>query len=295
MTEVKELTKEEFRKMQLMQLDMIKELDRVCRKHNIKYTIFAGTLLGAVRHKGYIPWDDDADIAMLREEYEKFKLVADELDSSICYFQDHTTDPNYRWGYAKLRRTNTEYIRVGQEHLKCKTGFFIDIFPMDDIPKSTIGQVFNDFYCFCLRKILYSEVGKVSKSESKLSRKWYSLLSKIPTNKVWKRLDKMTRKSNNSSENRVRIYLFPSLGKSNKKNSLKTKYGMPKEWFLNFNEYDFEENKFYGTADYDSCLKYLYDDYMKLPPEDKREQHSPTSSYSFDTTIRNKIRKDDNK
>ena len=67
MGEIKELSPEEFRTMQLLQLDMLVELDRVCRKNDIKYTIFGGTLLGAVRHKGYIPWDDDADVAMLRD------------------------------------------------------------------------------------------------------------------------------------------------------------------------------------------------------------------------------------
>ena len=139
-------------------LKLLKEIDRICRKYKIKYMIDSGTLLGAVRHQGFIPWDDDADIAMLREEYEKFRKVADELDPSICYFQDHDTDPEYRWGYGKLRRTGTTYVRVGQEHLKCKTGVFIDVFPMDDIPHSTIGQMLNDFYCFCLLKILWSEV-----------------------------------------------------------------------------------------------------------------------------------------
>ena len=88
----RELTSEEFRKMQLLELDMLIEFDRVCRKHNIKYTILAGTMLGAVRHNGFIPWDDDADIGMLREEYEKFKVVSKELNSDICYYQDHTTD-----------------------------------------------------------------------------------------------------------------------------------------------------------------------------------------------------------
>lgn len=283
MSEVKVLTPKEFREMQLMQLDMIKELDRVCRKHNIKYTIFGGTLLGAVRHKGYIPWDDDADIAMLREEYEKFKKVVHELNPKICYFQDHKTDPNYRWGYAKLRRTNTKYVRVGQEHIKCKTGFFIDIFPMDDIPKTTIGQVFNDFYCFCLRKVLYSEVGKFSKNETKFMRKFYNVLSKIPTIKIYNKLDKMSKKSKNSTSNRVRTYLFPATGKLYKKNPIKLRYGMPKEWFLDLQEYEFEGFKFYGTKDYDVALEYIYGDYMTLPPEDKRDPHAPVSEYSFNT------------
>ena len=73
----------------MLELDLLIEFDRVCRKHGIKYCITCGTLLGAVRHKGYIPWDDDSDIAMLREEYEKFRAVADEMDASVCYFQDH--------------------------------------------------------------------------------------------------------------------------------------------------------------------------------------------------------------
>lgn len=134
MKQVKVIEGEDFRRMQLLELDMLVEFDRVCRAHGIAYTIFGGTLLGAVRHKGYIPWDDDADIAMLREDYERFRSVAHEMDPSICFFQDHLSDPEYRWGYGKLRRTGTKYVRVGQEHLKCKTGVFVDVFPMDDAP-----------------------------------------------------------------------------------------------------------------------------------------------------------------
>ena len=83
MDAAKKLTPQEFRTMQLLELDLLIEFDRVCRKHGIKYCITSGTLLGAVRHKGYIPWDDDSDIAMLREEYEKFRAVADEMDASV--------------------------------------------------------------------------------------------------------------------------------------------------------------------------------------------------------------------
>ena len=281
MGEIKTLSGEEFRRMQLLQLDMIEELDRVCRKNNIKYTIFGGTLLGAVRHKGYIPWDDDADVAMLREDYDKFKRAAHEMNPEICYFQDHDTDPEYRWGYGKLRRTGTKYVRVGQEHLKCKTGVFIDVFPMDDIPLSVVGQMWNDFYAMCLRKTLYSEVGRLSGSNSAFERKFFAVLAKIPADKVFNKFEKLHKKSSNDSPNRVRTLLFPATGTLYKKNPLRERYGMPKEWFTDLAEYDFEGIKLYGTRDYDTILKYIYGDYMKLPPEDKRDPHAPVSEYMF--------------
>ena len=84
-----EINNEMLRQIQMVQLEMLEEVDRICKKCNIHYNIIAGTLLGAVRHGGYIPWDDDADVAMLREEYEKFrKACKTELDASRFEFQD---------------------------------------------------------------------------------------------------------------------------------------------------------------------------------------------------------------
>lgn len=279
MSKVKELSKFELRKMQLLQLDMMVEFDRLCRAENIHYVICCGTLLGAVRHKGYIPWDDDADIAMLREEYEKFKKVAHKLNSKICFFQDHSTDPEYRWGYGKLRRTGTKYIRLGQEHIKCKTGVYVDIFPLDDIPKTTIGQIANDIECFCWRKVLYSEVGKVSPDSNAIQKKIYSVLSLIPTDFVFDKMRHITDKSNNRTNCRVRVLLFPSFGKLYVKNSLKTRFGMPKIWFKQISHYEFEGYKLAGIRDYDAFLKYMYDDYMTLPPEEKRTGKVFVSDY----------------
>ena len=279
MGEIKHLSPEEFRKMQLLQLDMVSELDRVCRKYDINYTISCGTLLGAVRHKGYIPWDDDADITMLREDYEKFKQHIDELNPEICFFQDHDTDPEYLWQYGKLRRTGTKFVRVGQEHIKCKTGVAIDIFPLDDVPRSVAGQVLQDFDCFILRKILYARVGvKNSKGFSKLV---YWLLCRIPVSYVYKRVDWYAKKSSNSSINRVRLLLFTSFGKLYVKNPIRKRYGMPKRWFLKRAESEFEGRKFYGIKSYDEFLTWMYRDYMTLPPEEKRVQHAPVSDYEF--------------
>lgn len=274
-----EIKGEDFRKLQLLQLEMLVELDRVCKANDIKYQIAGGTLLGAVRHKGYIPWDDDADVVMLREEYEKFKKVANQLDSTICFFQDHTTDEEYRWGYGKLRHTGTKYIRLGQEHIKCKTGVFIDVFPLDDVPISLIGQMIQDFHCFCLRKILWSEVAKYS--EEGLKKKWFGFLSRIPKEWVFKQLEFYTRKSKNTSPNKVRTLCYTTIGKLYFKHPIKERYGMPKEWFTSFAEYEFEGYILTGIKEYDECLKYEYGDYMVLPPEEKRGQHAPVSYYEF--------------
>lgn len=276
---VKYLTPEEFRRMQLIQIPLIQEVDRVCRKHDIKYTISCGTLLGAVRHKGYIPWDDDADITMLREDFEKFRKVANEMDPEIAFYQDHYNDPDYLWEYPKVRRVGTKFVRVGQEHINCQTGVAIDIFPLDDVPKSVIGQIFQDMDLCLLRKILYARVGKLNRKGIK--KLWYEFLSLIPVDYVYKRVEKYASKSSNSSPNRVRLLLFRSFGKLYTKHPLKERYSMPKEWFLNRAEYEFEGHKFYGIEDYDAFLKYMYDDYMTLPPEDKRQPHAPVSEYEF--------------
>lgn len=279
MTEMRIIKGDDFRKLQLLELDLLVELDRVCRKNGIRYQIWGGTQLGAVRHKGFIPWDDDADVVMLREEYEKFRECADQLNPNICFFQDHDNDPAYRWQYGKLRRTGTRYIRLGQEHIKCRTGVFLDVFPLDDIPSSTIGQMLQDFHCFCLRKIMWSEVGRLS--EKGFLRIWYSLLSKIPVDFAFMQVKWYAKKSKNSSPNRVRTLCYTSIGKLYYKHPIKDRYGMPKRWFLNSKEFEFEGKTLIGLKDYDEYLRFSYGDYMELPPEDKRNQHAPVSDYEF--------------
>lgn len=271
-----ELSKGDFRRMQLIELDILKEFDRVCRLHDISYVITDGTMLGAVRHGGFIPWDDDADVCMLREDYERFKREAmKDLDPNLFFFQDNTTDPYYRWGYAKLRRVGTEHVRVGQEHLKCKTGVFIDVMPYDDIPNSLIGQIFQNFYCFCCRKILWSEVGKMNTKGFK--KAWFKLLSHVPVERVYKLLEIYTSKSRNSSSNRVRLLLFKPPGREYTKKPLNDRYGMTKKWIVERSEFDFEGIKVYGSSDYDGFLTWKFGDYMKLPPEDQRCGHAQVS------------------
>ena len=277
----RQITSEELRKIQLLQLGMIEELHRVCELHNISYVLYGGTLLGAVRHKGYIPWDDDADIAMLREDYEKFKQVANELNPEICFFQDSDTDKYYRWGYGKLRRTGTKFVRLYQEHLKCRNGLFIDIFPLDDIPEGKIGAYVQNAVCYIARKITYSEVGRVQ--EKGILKLWYTLLSHVPIDVAFSLFNIYSKRSRNDSNNRVRMLSYGKLYKYvDQYSEGKEVFGRPKEWVREVKDYEFEGFNLLGPVEADLFLARAYgSDYMTPPPIEKRNQNSPCSDYSF--------------
>ena len=118
-----------------VELDLLAEFDRVCKKHNIKYITSGGTMLGAVRHHGFIPWDDDVDLMMMRDEYEKLCKIAPSEFKHPYFFQTEDTDPGFNRFFARLRNSNTTAIQEfeGISHFKYNQGIFIDIFPMDAV------------------------------------------------------------------------------------------------------------------------------------------------------------------
>ena len=257
------ITLGELRAIQLVELELLCEVDRICRKNGITYRIVAGTLLGAVRHGGFIPWDDDADVAFLREEYERFRSACEtELDTSRFYFQDHRNTPGYRWGYGKLRRKDTQFVRLNQEHMPYEQGIFIDIFPYDYVPDNKFSRQIHCFKCFLYRKTFWSPIGQ--KSAKGVGKLIYKLLSKIPTHSLYRCYERFIERSNKRKSNWIRILTFPTPTRD---------HGYKRIWADATSEYHFEGVSFYGPKDYDEYMTFKYGDYMELPPEKERKIH----------------------
>lgn len=258
------LSEAELRAVQLVELEMLVEVDRICKKCKIRYNIIAGTLLGAIRHGGYIPWDDDADVAMLRPEYEKFrKACKTELDNSRFYFQDHRDTEGYRWGYGKLRRKNTLFLREHQEHMPYEQGVFIDIFPLDGVPDNYLLRSLQNFECFCVRKLLWSRVGKIAEKNF-WKRQAYRLLDRIPEKDIFRYYREMVRRANQRKTRMVRILTFPTPN---------DEWGYYRCWYENSTDTEFEGIIFQGIKDYDSYLSFKFGNYMELPPMEARKVH----------------------
>lgn len=243
--------------------EMLKEVDRICRKNNIKYSLDSGTLIGAIRHNGFVPWDDDGDVVMLRSEYEKFaEACKKDLNTKRFFLQDFDTDPEYRWGYAKLRYNNTLLLKKGQEHCKWHQGIFIDIFIYDGVPDNHFLRIIHSYACYCIRKGLYSVVGRKS-ADNLLIRSWYALLYLIPRN-VWVNLIESIAKFTGEDNHELACHMtYPC-------DFYGSKFGMPRVSFNDFIDKDFEGHMFKIFKNYDAHLRCMYGDYMVLPPEDKR-------------------------
>lgn len=258
------MSEEELRRVQLIQLELICEVDRICKKRNIHYCMVGGTMLGAIRHKGYIPWDDDADIGFLREEYEKFRIACKmELNQDKFYFQDWRDTQGYRWGYGKLRRKETEFIRLQQEFMPYKQGIAIDLMPFDNVPDGKIANRIHMFKCFVYRKIFWSAVGRKSE-RNRVKRLVYQILYCIPEDRVKMNYQKFIKKNENRVAKQVRILTFPMPPHV---------FGYEREWYTELKEYEFEGMMLPGAIDYDGYLKVKYKNYMEIPSVDKRKIH----------------------
>ena len=131
------------RQLQLKIVDILVEIDRICKKHDIKYYLAYGTAIGAVRHNGFIPWDDDADIHMFKEDYEKFAEVCKSELGDKFFLQNEQTDKGYKMYLPKVRMNNTAFVESFTKDWDIHHGIYVDIFILDECPKSDLLKKLN--------------------------------------------------------------------------------------------------------------------------------------------------------
>lgn len=253
--------------MKQIDLDKLKQIEiellivfiSVCQKLHLNYLIAYGTLLGAVRHKGFIPWDDDIDIVMLRADYEIFLEKAPQYLREPFFLQTHKTDPNYFNCFAKLRNSNTAFIQESVKNVKMNHGIFIDIFPLDAYSMEHHRQF--QWHKFVVNERIMMEIVPLSfrPLTCKLIRpyaKW-----KYPT-------------PEQAYVEREKLFCSIQSGSFLADNFWGEKEIMPKQWLEDTVLVDFEGLRVCAPKEYDKVLTQLYGDYMQLPPLEQRvSQH----------------------
>ena len=246
-------------------LNLAKEFDRICTKHKIPYYMLGGTMLGAIRHKGFIPWDDDMDFGIPREYYHQFKEVClTELNPRYKFINEDNSEYAIL-GIGKMLDTNTLLKEIYSVDTDEEIGVNIDVFPLDYTNSSKGLFSFNNRMrmAFKLQKLIF-----MNADDRRGWKKWVAKLVKcvLPLHKDSilsyinsKFLDRCKNRENDSVCNVAGAWGLKEL--------------VPQEFFGAPVRYKFENLELCGVDNYDGYLKSLYSNYMQLPPEDKRHIH----------------------
>lgn len=237
---------------------------KICEKYNLRYYIIAGTMLGAVRHQGFIPWDDDIDVGMPRKDYEKLHKIAKEINTEKYYIEYPGKDnANFPFLTAKMYNTQTTFTE--KQRYPVKRGIYIDIFPIDGLG-SDAKELKKKYERFYKNYKMYLIITGAFLKRRSLSKNMAVLLGRIISplfisrKKLADKIDKICRQYDFDESN----YVCNLLGGAGFNGVV------PKEYFGMPTMIEFENIKVFGLEKPELYLKSMYGDFMKLPPEDKR-------------------------
>lgn len=257
----------DIKKIQQLNLEMMKEFDCFCRKNNIKYYLAGGTLLGAIRHKGFIPWDDDVDIMMLRKDYDKLlalrtQIIRENSDRQIVSVRDNT----FARDYARYIRTDYSKIENFVEEDDCPY-MGMDILPIVFVPSNNFLYWLHVKFYYIFRMLMSVATSQGDTGSTKLKKIIRNILR--PFTKVLGkyRIAHLCEKIGSLYNNKCKKSIAAMCGMAGLKE--RWLYSECKEQI----ELQFEDTIFFAPLNYDIHLKNIYGDYMKLPPKDKRVTH----------------------
>lgn len=242
-------------------LRIAEALDAVCKAHNLRYYIWAGTMIGAVRHKGFIPWDDDLDIAMPRADYNALIEHAHEWLPKPYELVCTETDVNYPLPFGKIQDASTTLIE--RMHLKYLGGIYIDVFPLDGVPNGWLARKLHfakyEYYkrvLYLIHRDPYKHGHGPSSWVPLLCRKMYTMQG------IQQKIRRLLQQYDYDQCELVADYDDGSRGTMRKQI-----LGTP-------TAYKFEDAMLLGVADYHTYLSNKYGDYMTIPPHDSQRQHN---------------------
>lgn len=257
-----------LKKLQKIQFEILKEIKRICLKNKIEYTLCGGTLLGALRHNGFIPWDDDVDIYMTWDNFVKFEQIANQQLKKEYFFQTPKTDlecKSYFCGRVRLIGTYYESNSL-PNHWKYN-GIFVDVLPVIKVPLSRMKQIIYFYFFQVIIRVLWLRNGYNPHPKNLLFRLFmkisYVLFTFIPSNKLEGIISNYEKKYE-----KLLNYDYIDLLAANFKGSI-----IERSLFCNYKTHIFEDDDFSIFADSEKYLEQYYGDWTKLPPENERLPH----------------------